>query len=299
MPPAPAFCSIATASHLPAALACLRSVAEFHPEAGLALLAVGELDLPPDAPPSLRVLAFDECVPQPIIRAMRTRYSQAELCCAAKPYLVEHLLATGASEVHYLDADCIAYASLSPLREQLAKADVLLTPHALTPVPDDSRTPHPLTILRGGVFNAGYIGVRNTPEGLRFARWHGEMTHRHARNAPDEGMCFDQRWLDLVPALFPGAAICRDPGANVAYWNLHERALSQDAGGAFHVNGAPLRFFHFSGYRPARPDALSIHQNRHRARDNPALTALLDDYRRRLPAPKKPSWWKLGLPRRP
>jgi hypothetical protein len=48
-----------------------------------------------------------------------------------------------------------------------------------------------------------------TPEGQRFAQWHGEMTHRHARNAPDEGMCFDQRWLDLVPALFAGAAICR------------------------------------------------------------------------------------------
>jgi hypothetical protein len=294
MPQAPVFfCTIATRSHVGQALACLRSVARFHPEARLALLAVGALELPADAPP-LRVVPFEACVPARIARTMRARYSQAELCCAAKPYLIAHLLGNGAGEVHYLDADCFAYASLAPLSEQLAHADVLLTPHALSPIPDDGRTPRALTILRGGAFNAGYMGVRNTTEGTRFARWHGEMTHRHARNAPDEGMCFDQRWLDLVPALFPGAAICRDAGANVAYWNLHERSLAQDDTGAFRVNGEPLRFFHFSGYQPSRPAALSIHQNRHRARSNPALAALLAGYREQWPAARKSSWWKLG-----
>ena len=293
MPSAPVFCTIATRSHLAQALACLRSIGRVHPDAGLVLLAAGAVDLPADAPVSLRVVPIETCIAAPLLRAMRARYSQSELCCAAKPYLIGHLLDEGADEVHYLDADCLVYAPLAPLRAQLAIADVLLTPHSLSPIPDDGRTPAALTVLRGGVFNAGYLGVRNTQEGRRYARWHAEMTAKHARNAPDEGMCGDQRWLDLVPVLFPGAAICREPGANVAYWNLHERPLKHD-GDSFRIGAWPLLFFHFSGYRPAKPDQLSIHQNRHRARDSAALRALLADYRQQLPAAKKTPLWRFG-----
>ena len=288
------FCTIATASHAAQALTCLDSVRAFHPDAHCVLLTVGRQ---PPAPDGVQLLPLEHCVPAEILARMRTRYSASELCFAVKPYLIAYLLDAGAGQVHYLDADCCAYASLAPLVEQLSSADVLLTPHALTPIPDDGRTPAPLTVLRGGAFNAGYLGVRNTAGGLRFARWLGEMTAQFAHNAPDLGMCGDQRWLDLVPALFPGHAICRAPGANVAYWNLHERALAR-TGARFTVNGEPLLFFHFSGWRAARPEQLSIHQNRHRTRDNPALEALLADYAARLPQRAKPSWWKLGLPER-
>ena len=39
-------------------------------------------------------------------------------------------------------------------------------------------------------------------------------------------MHYDQRWLDLVPALFDDVHIVRDPGCNVAYWNLPERYVT-------------------------------------------------------------------------
>ena len=50
--------------------------------------------------------------------------------------------------------------------------------------------------------------------------------------------------------------VVRDPGVNVGYRNLGERALERQ-GDSYTVNGAPLRFFHFSGFDPARPYALS------------------------------------------
>ena len=34
------------------------------------------------------------------------------------------------------------------------------------------------------------------------------------------GVYTDQRWCDLVPALFDGVKVLRDPGLNVASWNL-------------------------------------------------------------------------------
>jgi hypothetical protein len=58
----------------------------------------------------------------------------------------------------------------------------------------------------------------------------------------------DQRWLDLAVASSNGIGVLRDPGLNVAYWNLHERALLPDECGGWTVNGRPLKFFHFSGY---------------------------------------------------
>ena len=291
------FCTIATASHAPAALACLRSLGARHPASRLVLLAVGRVQAA-----GVEVLAVERCVPAAVLAGMRSRYTAAELCFAVKPFLLAHLLEQ-AAQVHYLDGDCLAFAPLQPLVAQLDGADLLLTPHALAPIPDDGRTPHPLTVLRGGAFNGGYLGVRNTAEGLRFARWLGDMTQRYARNAPDAGMCGDQRWLDLVPALFPGAAVCRHPGANAAYWNLHERPLTLEAPEAFRVNGAPLLFFHFSGYRAARPRRLSVHQDRHPVPPGSALDALLAAYRQALrqEASPRPALWRraLGLSSRP
>lgn len=279
------FCSIATASHLRQVLPCLERLRQLHPGAEAALLLVdADAAGSAEAAAAARCLAVDAVVPAAVLRRMRRRYTPAELCFALKPFLLEHLLETGAEQAHYLDGDCIAFHDLQPLIEELAAADLLLTPHCLSPIPDDGRTPRALTVLRGGVFNGGYIGVRNTAEGRRFTRWLAGMTERYARNAPAQGMCGDQRWLDLVPVLFPGAAICRRAGANVAYWNLHERTLARDPGGGYRVNGEPLLFFHYSGYRPEWPLDLSVHQNRHTVEPGSPLRALLEEYRGLLEA---------------
>lgn len=288
-----ALCSIATASHVRQVLPCLRRLRQLHPDAAAVLLLVDgdAAGLAED----ISCLPVDAVIAPEVLKGMRGRYTPAELCFALKPFLLEHLLERGAEQAHYLDGDCIAFHGLAPLVEDLAAADLLLTPHCLTPIPDDGRTPRALTVLRGGVFNGGYLGVRNTAEGRRFTRWLAGMTEHQARNAPAEGMCGDQRWLDLVPALFPGAAICRRAGANVAYWNLHERSLSGNAQQSFRVNGEPLLFFHYSGYRLDRPGDLSVHQNRHAVEPGGVLEALLGEYRDLLEAagvksPAKRRW---------
>jgi hypothetical protein len=58
----------------------------------------------------------------------------------------------------------------------------------------------------------------------------------------------DQRWLDLLAASSYTVGVVRDPGFNVAYWNLHERKLALDDNGTWSVNKQPLKFFHFSGF---------------------------------------------------
>jgi hypothetical protein len=51
----------------------------------------------------------------------------------------------------------------------------------------------------------------------------------------------------------------RDPGCNVAWWNLTNRELLW-TGNKYLVDGNPLRFFHFRGYTPDQPHLLSTHQ---------------------------------------
>ena len=272
-----AFCSIATSSHLHQAQLCLDSLRRHHPEASLTLLLILQGEKPPEPAPGIRYLPIEDCVPAAQLASMTSRYNVAELCFAAKPYLIRHLLA-GARQVHYLDGDCFAYAALRPLAEALDGGDVLLTPHSLTPIPDDGLRPRPLTILRAGAFNAGYIGVRDSEQGRRFLDWLAAMTFAYGHNDPKAGMCGDQKWLDLAPALFEGAVICRYPGANVGYWNLHERPLELDEEGRLLAGGRPLLFFHFSGYEPGQPRQLSRYQDRTPLLADSPLEALLREY---------------------
>ena len=54
----------------------------------------------------------------------------------------------------------------------------------------------------------------------------------------------------------------RDPGYNVAYWNIKTRPVEREQGGTFTAAGRPLYFFHFSGLDLYSPEGLSRHQNR-------------------------------------
>jgi hypothetical protein len=71
-------------------------------------------------------------------------------------------------------------------------------------------------------------------------------------------MHLDQRWIDLVPALFDDFAVLRDAASNVAYWNLPERNVEVD-GERVLIDGRPCRFFHFSGFSPDAPQRVTRH----------------------------------------
>ena len=63
----------------------------------------------------------------------------------------------------------------------------------------------------------------------------------------EEGLFVDQKWIDLAPALFD-VYILKEPGYNLAYWNLEKRNITIREDNAYAVNGKPLIFVHFSGW---------------------------------------------------
>lgn len=198
------------------------------------------------------------------IAFITSKYTPSESCWAFKPILMMKLI-EDFDKVFYFDSDIFFYGDLSATEAELGDFNVLLTPHYLNEYPCDGRSPNDLTLLRGGLFNAGFLGVKNTNESKRFLQWWTQKVLSFGRNDPNNGMCGDQKWLDLAPILFNGVAVCRHYGFNVAYWNIHERCLESKSNKYVCNNGKEdLVFFHFSGldFNVKHDDKLSKHSDR-------------------------------------
>jgi hypothetical protein len=174
-------------------------------------------------------------------------------CCLMKPRLLRHLLNQGLGPVLFMDPDILVLHDLDPAIAAIDAAGVALTPHFLSPPPEPDRIRRELSLLRGGTYNGGFVGVSPRREAFEFLDWWSDRMRAFCGHDPAAGVHYDQRWLDLAPSLFDGVKALRDPGLNVAYWNFAERAARVEEGGVS-VGRQPCRFFHFSGYDPAAPD---------------------------------------------
>ena len=151
---------------------------------------------------------------------------------------------------------------LSELFERTSRSAITIAPHLLAPRDGEDRAERELNILQSGVFNAGVIGVRRGETADRFLGWWQGRVYSDCRHSLDEGVHYDQRWLDLVPAFFEDVGVVRDPAYKTAHWNLPER------------DGADCRLFHFSGYDRISRTGHPIHRPRENARKRSVSQAL-------------------------
>lgn len=214
----------------------------------------------------------------PDTSGMCFKYNITELATAAKPFLMSYLLEQySPGKLLYLDPDILIVDSLTPVFDQLDDCDILLTPHLDTDFPDDCLMPDDAHIMKSGINNLGFIGLRQCENTRGFLAW---LQHKLADKCVIDhvkGYFVDQRFVDLALSLFPNIAINGNPAFNVAYWNLHSRRVSHD-GKRWLVNGLPMVFYHFSGHKPDRPDEISVYQNRFRLSDMPDLARLFEHY---------------------
>ncbi len=131
---------------------------------------------------------------------------------------------------------------------------LVLTPHALSPLPDDGCLPDDLVILRAGLYNLGFAALRDTPRVRFLLQWWDHKLRTLCLEDVHTGVFTDQKWMDYAPLLVPGTTVLRHMGFNAAYWNLHERAPYW-LDGRWRMQGQAgdvqdLVFFHFSGFNP-------------------------------------------------
>lgn len=293
----PTICTIIAKNYLAQARCLADSLHAFHPEAQMFVLLVDRInDYFDPSTEDFTLVAIDQ-LSIPDLPAMIARYTSRELATAVKPYFLEYLFTTyHLDRICYFDPDIYLYAPLTSLWQKLSHHSAILTPHLLGPL-DEGHRPNEYSILQAGTFNLGFLAVRHTPAARRFLQWWQQRLVRGSHGDPKKWQHFDQKWIDLLPGFVDNVLISRDPGYNVAYWDLANRHLTYTEKG-YRVNGEPLTFFHFSGYDPALPNELSRHQNRFSLLALPVVKALCDDYRRQLYVHgyAKTSQWPYELP---
>lgn len=187
-------------------------------------------------------------------------YGILEFATSVKPALLRSFLHQGWERVTYLDPDIQVFEDFSPMLDD--HLDVALTPHILTDIPRDNFRPSTNDILQAGFYNLGFCSVR--PTAVPFLDWWSERLQFDCLIDHAAGYFTDQKIVDLAP-LKAHVQVIKEPGFNVAYWNLHERTVTKDKNGwivKFEDSTHPLYFFHFSGFALDRTSSLSTHATR-------------------------------------
>lgn len=203
-------------------------------------------------------------------------HSIVELSTAIKPFVLRRLLDLENCEgVLYFDPDIVLFSRLDDLIEDLRKANILLTPHQTKPEHTlEAIVDNEICSLKHGIYNLGFIGVRNRREGRSFAKWWSERLYHFCRCSIADGLFTDQRWIDFAPVFFEDVRIIKSSRFNVATWNVTTREVSGSLGDGFTVDGEPLGFYHFTGFDSGAHMIMANKYGGH----NPAIISLVRWY---------------------
>ena len=275
----PVICTIIAQNYLAYARCLAGSFLTQHPDGRVFVLLVGNLDEHHDpAQEELFTIIPVSDVDIPDLPTLARQYTVVELCTAVKPFFLEYLFRHyGLERLCYFDPDIYFYHRLDEIFQLLDSYGIILMPHLLDFL-DDEFLPDELQILQSGAYNLGFLGLSQHPELYRFLQWWQKKLLKYCTIEVEKGLFVDQRWMDLVPGLFSSVHIHRDPGCNVAYWNLNHRHIEETPEG-YMVNGVPLKFFHFSGFSTEDVNAISRHQTRFTLKKLKHLEPLFYAYR--------------------
>jgi glycosyltransferase involved in cell wall biosynthesis len=293
-----AACTIIAKNYLPMARVLTETWHRFHPECPMFVLLL-------DDPEGFFHPEDEKFVSVPVselriynLNGFLFKYTVLEASTAVKPYFLKYLYREySLKKLLYLDPDILIIRGLDGLSRELDSSNILLTPHLLSPLPDDTCIPGERDIMKSGAYNLGFLGTRGGEEVDKLLEWWCGKLYHHCLVDIAGNLFVDQRWMDLAPGFFGGVNIIREAGYNMAYWNLHERRLTFDDNGIL-VNGHdPLYFFHFSGFDADKPSIISKHQTRFEMAEIGETRRIYLDYRDQLIAHgwNETKAWKYGL----
>lgn len=269
-------------NYLPKARILAKSLKKYRPNDKFSLVLSDEL---PDGF-ELKKEPFDEVIkveelgiPVENLAQWIYLHSVVELCTAVKGQALVKFLESGSDKVVYLDPDIVVFDDLKELENLLDKYDVVLTPHQTIPETTLADIENnEICSLKHGTYNYGFYAVHNTENGMKYARWWRDRLLHYCYDNIPQGLFTDQKWGDIVPALFDNVYIWKNPACNVSTWNLTHRKVTKDETGFYYVNGKRLQFYHFSGFDSgAQETMLKMY-----AQGNPVLFELRQWYIERM-----------------
>lgn len=241
-----------TSNYIPKARVLAKSVKKYHPEAQFHLLLSDRHPSWLDAAASEHfdsIINIEE-LPIPNRQTWIFKHRLVELCTAVKGFGFQEIFRRyNPDKLIYLDPDIAVMSRLDSIVGRLNEASILLTPHQTEPDTDlRAIADNEICSLKHGVYNLGFVAVRNSLEGRRFVDWWAHRLEHFCFDDIPNGLFTDQRWCDLAPAFFADLKILREPVYNVCTWNLTQRRVTGTVPDGLLINGQPLCFYHFSGF---------------------------------------------------
>jgi lipopolysaccharide biosynthesis glycosyltransferase len=209
---------------------------------------------------------------------MANRYSIVEFLTSVKPFYFEYLFRhfPTAEKVIYFDPDIVVFSGLDELEDNLNNYEIILTPHFTSPI-NDNLIPTEKHIYNTGVYNLGFLALSRGENSKALIAWWESRLRKECILDLTAGYFVDQLWMNLAPSFFNKVLVEKNPGYNVAHWNLHERTIAQKEG-KYLVNNTPLIFYHFSHYHPEHPGEIAAYHNRFSFDTRPDIKPLFDVY---------------------
>ena len=212
------FCTIITADHLPFAKVLHASLQKTVPYTSLQVLIIDKNDFTSSR--NFTIHSIDSVVTSPVAKGIYKKYGHTNpdhFRWALKPVFISYLLQNGFDKVIFTDPDIFFVNNFSFLFDELDDSNILLTPHwaNLNPVENEGSL---LDLLRGGLFNAGFIGANK--KGKEAIDWWAGMCHYKMEINFTSGLYDDQKYLIILPVHFPDVKILKHQGCNLASWNV-------------------------------------------------------------------------------
>ncbi len=276
--------TVCSVNYLAKAMAMCNSALDHHPDVDLLVLLV-DRRRPVTLSDSRVRLLWAEDIEFPDYLQCAFKYNIIELNTALKPFAALKLL-DSYKKIIYLDPDVCVFSPLTSVISSLDQHSTVFTPHALSPYTGPGR-PNDQDFLRFGCFNLGFFAVNDSSDARGLLTWWHLQCLNNCFYEPQTGLGVDQKWIDLAPGFFNGVFILKDPGLNVAFWNLHERWISKSQTSWFVNDVSPLVFVHFSSFVEAERAIIADKQTRHTAGSRPDFSEVGDVYRKYLGLAKK------------
>lgn len=273
------FGTIAAANYLPRAACLVESLKRTQPDHTFGLCLV-ERD-------RSAILDLEKYFPEVILaselgvhnfESFIFRHQIMEACTAVKAQFLMWAMNRFREEERFvfLDPDIMAYSRFEEVEAIFPQAQIMVTPHQVDDEESlDAVRDNQFRGLVAGTFNLGFLGLRRSQTAHEFLTWwNGMLQNLCYMEWSSRGLFVDQKWV-LLGLSFFDMTVVREPGYNVANWNVSRRSITKhDHEDQYLVNGKPLRFFHFSNTESAR-DLYSI--RRHLLCDSP-IFELRDTY---------------------
>lgn len=223
---------------------------------------------------------------------MAFKYDLTEFCTAIKPASIKYLFERGYEKCIYFDPDILAFSSIEAIYNKLEDYHAIVTPHITQIGSAEKGNIAEHQLLCSGVYNLGFLGIKNTEESKAFIDWWERKLEDKCFASIPENLFTDQKWMDLMPCFFGNSLfVTQNMGMNMAPWNFHERKILSEKKELFVVSRNEqstikdrLIFVHFSGYNyiTLLEKGTQINRNIKNMAAYGDLNVLFDVYRRNL-----------------